>query len=787
MKKFILLLILPVLCLSLKAQNIKGTITDNEGKNVFGATVKLPENKLLVTTDKNGTFIFKNLEKGDYTIEVVYMGFETQHKTVSINNQDIKVDFNLKLSDIITDEVVVSALKADSYTPIAYTNINIEDIEKGNSAQDIPYLLNISPSMTVSSDAGTGIGYTSMWIRGTDMTRINITLDGIPLNDSESHGVWWVNMPDFISSVDNIQIQRGAGTSTNGTSAFGANINFTTNTLKKNTYAEINLTGGSFNTGMTSFKTGTGLLGNHFTFDARYSKIHSDGYIDRARTDLESFHVSGTYADKSNLFRINIFNGLEETYQAWNGIPKDSLQTNRTYNYYSYENEIDKYKQTHYQIFYTRSFSRSLNFNIALHNTKGKGYYEQYKEDEDFKDYGLNNLFIGNDTIESTDLIRRKWLDNLFYGAVYSLKYSKHNINITLGGAWNYYKGLHYGTIIWSEFADSTSINHEWYRNSGIKSELNEYLKVNYFINRELNIWADLQIRQLYYVINGIHDDLRTLSQNHPYFFFNPKLGINYNLSETQTIYASYAVANREPSRSNYRDADEDEFFVPETLFDFETGYRLNLSQAAINFNLYYMNYKNQLILTGEINDVGAYIMSNIPESYRTGLELDARFKLSKNVEWNVNAAFSKNKIKNLTVFVDNWDTWEQDIEFYESSDISFSPDVIAGSELIFKITDGFETGLSSKFVSRQYIDNTSNKERSLNPYLFNNLRITYKIRTKQIKEIGINMFINNILNEKYETNAWIYRYTYSGTQYVTDGYFPQAGINFLIGMNIKF
>ncbi len=787
MKQISLLLVMLFFTAHVFAQSISGTVKDNEGNTLPGATVKISGTYLVTVSNDDGAFIFKNIKKGNYTIEVSLIGYESIKNEVVISDNDLSVDIELKTSDIIADEVIITAIRADIKTPVAYTNIGKEDIDRYNTGQDIPYLLDMTPSVVVSSDAGTGIGYTSMRIRGTDMTRINVTLDGIPLNDSESHGVWWVNMPDFASSVDNIQIQRGAGTSTNGAAAFGANVNFVTNVLEKDAYADVNCTYGSFNTQKATFKVGTGLLKNHFSFDARLSKIHSDGFIDRARSDLESYYVSGAYVDKKNFFKINVFRGTEETYQAWNGVPKDSLETNRTYNSYTYENEIDHYTQKHYQLFYTRKFNKYFNLNIALHHTKGEGYYEQYKEGEDFVDYGLDNIIIGTDTITDTNLIRRKWLDNNFTGAIYSLRYSINNLNVVFGGAWNKYDGDHFGRIIWAEYASTGNIRHEWYNNSGSKTDINEYLKINYSIFPELNLWADIQYRIIDYSIDGIHDDLRDITQANSYKFFNPKAGLSYNIDQNQNSYFSFAVANREPSRSNFRDAAEGEEFVPETLYDFEAGYKLALNKLAFNLNLYYMSYKDQLILTGEINDVGAYIMSNVPESYRAGAELSAGIKLTDFAEWKLNATYSRNKIKNLTVYVDNWDTWGQEPETYSETDISFSPEIIAGSELSFNIFKGFNASLISKFVGKQFIDNTSNNERSLDSYFVNNLRLSYSLKLKKIKEIAFNVSINNIFNEMYETNAWVYRYYFGGEHYVMDGYFPQAGINFLAGISLRF
>ncbi len=787
MRKINIFLFILFFSINIFAQKISGTVSNQNNEKLHGATIKIKKTFLTTSSDIDGNFEFNNLEYGKYNIEVSYIGYKTETKQIILDKKDFNVNFVLEISEVIAEEVVITALRANLNTPIAYTNIEKEDIERNNTGQDIPYLLDMTPSIVISSDAGAGVGYTSMRIRGTDMTRINVTLDGIPLNDSESHGVWWVNMPDFASSVGNIQIQRGVGTSSNGAGAFGANVNFVSEKIKKKAYADVNWGIGSFNTKKATYKAGTGLLGKHFVFDARLSKIHSDGFIDRAKSDLESYYVSGKYIDKKNFFKINVFRGTEETYQAWNGVPKTYLDTNRTYNSYTYENEIDHYTQKHYQMFYTRKINENLNLNIALHHTKGEGYYEQSKTGKKFKNYGLDAIIIGTDTIRKTDLIQRKWLKNNFYGGIYSLEYSKHKLNTVFGGAINKYDGDHFGKIIWAEYASNGIKGHEWYNNNGVKTDINEYLKINYRGIYKLNLWADLQYRMVKYKITGTHDDLRDISQTHNYGFFNPKAGLTYELEENMNTYFSFAIANREPSRSNFRDAAENEMFIPETLYDYEGGYKFTTNNLALNLNLYYMNYKNQLILTGKINDVGAYIMSNVPESYRAGAELSGGVKLNRFAEWKFNATYSQNKIKNLTVYIDNWDTWGQETEAYKETDISFSPDIIAGSEFMFHVLKGLDASFTSKYVGRQYIDNTSNIERSLSPYFVNNIRLNYSLKLKRIKEIAFNISINNIFNEMYETNAWVYRYTTGGTEYAMDGYFPQAGINFLAGVSFKF
>jgi iron complex outermembrane receptor protein len=787
MKNIFLVIVGLLLSMNFYAQKLSGRVTNESGEPVPETVLKIGDTFLTAKTDDKGYYIFEKLKDGTFFIQIKSNGYEESWQTVVISGDDVELTIVLKQADISIEEVVVSAVGAGTNAPLAYTNIGKEEINKSNSGQDIPFLLENTPSMVVTSDAGAGIGYTSMRIRGTDMTRINFTVDGIPINDSESQGVWWVNMPDFASSTENIQIQRGAGTSTNGAGAFGANINMQTNKLNKSPYAEVSLFGGSFHTQKESIKLGSGLLNQKFAFDARFSNVYSDGYIDRAKSKLNSFHISATYIDLKNMYKFNIIRGHEETYQAWSGVPKDSLETNRTYNPYTYKNEIDFYTQTHFQFFYLRKITSHLNFDIALHYTHGEGYYEQFKHDEDFIDYALEDIVISDDTITSTDLIRRKWLDNDFVGTIYALKYQKLKNGLIVGGSWNLYTGNHFGRIVWAEYSGTAAADYEWYRNEGVKKDINHYIKYTRILAPNLNLWTDIQYRSIDYTISGIHDDLRDISQKHPYHFFNPKVGLSYQAFDKTASYLSFSVANREPSRSNFRDADADERFLPETLYDFEAGINYYSNKIAVDLNIYYMKYKNQLILTGEINDVGSYIMSNVPESYRTGIELSGRFKMARFIDWNVNAAFSKNIIKDLTIYIDNFDTWGQETEYYEETDISFSPSIVAGSDLSFSVMKGLNIGIVSKYVGKQYIDNSSNNDRALHPYFVNNLRIAYTLKTKTIKEIGFHLFINNLFNEMYESNAWVYRYYYGGEHYVSDGYFPQAGIHFLAGVNLKF
>lgn len=782
MKNYIIALLLIIQPLLLFPQySIKGKITNKEwNKPLAGAHIILDNSYLTSVSDANGAYLIDNLKPGFYKIRASFIGYKTQTISIEIQN-DLTIDFELEMNLVMSDEVIIVATRVADKTPTTYSHLDKKEISKNNLGQDIPYLLETIPSTVITSDAGTGVGYSGMRIRGSDMTRINVTLNGIPLNDPESHGVFWVNLPDFASSIDHIQVQRGVGTSTNGAAAFGASINIQTLNLNQNAFGEVNSTIGSFNTFKNNLIFGSGLIDGKFTFDGRVSKITSDGFIDRAFSNLKSFFVSGGYYGKNTILKLNIFSGKEKTYQAWSGVPKEMLATNRTFNPYTYENETDNYQQDHYQLLFSQQLDLNFLFNIALHYTHGEGFYEQYKENRDLSDYQIEGNL-------ETDLIQQKWLDNDFYGVTYSLKYEGKQMNAIIGGAWNKYKGDHFGEVIWVQKASDIDFKHRWYENTGEKTDFNIFSKVNYALDDNFNLYADFQYRRIAYDIDGIHDDLRDISQSHDFNFINPKAGIYITLNNNSSAYLSYAIANREPSRSDYRDSDANHSPKSEQLRDLELGYSFISQNAKIEANIYYMDYKNQLVLTGEINNVGAAILTNADDSYRAGLEISAGIKLCSKVSWNFNFTFSENKIKNFVSFVDNWSPpYTQLTENLGSSNISFSPTTIISSSFNFQASNNFNISFLSKYVSRQYIDNTSNIERSLDPYFINNLTMEYSFKTNLFKALIARLRINNIFDHKYESNAWVYRYFYAGEEYVMDGYFPQAGINFLMGLSIKF
>ncbi len=708
------------------------------------------------------------------------------------------------------EAVIIKSTRASAKSPTTFENISKEAIEGNNTGQDLPYLMSMSPSVVVNSDAGTGIGYTSMRIRGTDLTRINVTINGIPYNDAESQGVFWVDLPDFVSSVDNIQIQRGVGTSTNGAAAFGASVNIQTLTTPTAPYGEVQTGAGSFNSFRNTVKAGTGLINDKWAFDTRLSKISSDGFIDRAASDLKSFFVSGGYFGKNTIVKANVFSGKERTYQSWYGVPKVRLENDlegmqryanhglftqeetdhmiqsdsRTYNYYTYDNEVDDYQQDHYQLIMSHQFNKQWLLNAALHYTHGEGFYEQKKENEMLGDYGITVDVNNHDT--PVELVRQKWLNNDFYGIVTSLNYQNILWDITIGGGYNEYDGDHYGKILWSE-PIAVEKDYQWYFNNGLKKEFNTYAKAQYRISESLTAYADVQYRAVDYNMDGIHDNLMDLTQEHHFDFFNPKAGLRYKISDKNQVYGSVAVANREPGRNNFRDADPGEVPKHETLTDYELGFTHQGRNVRTSINVYYMDYLNQLVLTGAINNVGEPVMTNVEDSYRAGIEWSGGLRILKSLTWEANATFSKNRIKNFVSYTDNWDAGEQIETTHSSTHISFSPDIIAASQFEWKPSANLRLDLQTKYVGKQFIDNTSNDTRSIDPYLVNNLKIGWDIPSTIIKKATLGLQINNLLDAEYETNAWVYRYHYQDTDYMMSGYFPQAGRNYMVNLLLQF
>ncbi|MDR1258819.1 MAG: TonB-dependent receptor [Tannerellaceae bacterium] len=701
--------------------------------------------------------------------------------------------------DVSLDEVVVTAAKAVEGTPVAYTDIPKGELSGRNDGQGIPSLISGSPSVIITSDAGTGIGYSGFRIRGTDANRINVTVNGVPINDSESHGVFWVNMPDIASSVENIQIQRGAGTSVNGAAAFGATVALQTQKSEMIPEIEYSASAGSFGTVRHTVKGGTGLMYDHFVADARYSDIRSDGFIDRAWAKMSSYYASATWYGGEALLKFQTFGSTEKTYQAWSGVPSGKLEDgNRTYNpcgeYMDggvvkfYDNQTDNYTQRHYHLTAARRMSDHWSANLTLHYTHGEGYYEDYKADAKYTAYKLPVYTdpAGNEATR-TDLVRRKWLDNDFYGGIYSVNYQSGDMRLAVGGAVNNYVGDHFGRVMWAKASNALPRpDYEYYLNTGRKLDYSVYAKANRSFSARLNGYLDLQYRGIDYSIRGSDDkagDDVSISRN--WSFFNPKAGLNYRHGG-HSAFVSFSIANREPNRDNFTEAAANERPTHETLYDYEAGYNFRGSIFQAGVNVYYMDYNNQLILSGKISEIGELLTSNIKDSYRAGIELTAGVRIAPQLSWKGNLTLSANKVKGFTEYVDNWDTGGQDALYLGTTDIAFSPAVVANSTFDFG-WKGFTAGLLSQYVGRQYIDNTSSGDRSIAPYFVSNLRIGYTFSPAFMKEVSVDVNINNLFNELYATNAWVYSYKTDGARFQEDGYFTQAGTHAMARLTLRF
>ncbi|RTY79593.1 TonB-dependent receptor [Flavobacterium sp. LS1P28] len=667
------------------------------------------------------------------------------------------------------DEVLVSAVRVTTKTPVSFSNLDKKEIKFRNLGQDIPILMNYLPSVVTTSDAGNGVGYTGIRVRGSDATRVNVTINGIPYNDSESQGTFWVNMPDFASSLESLQLQRGVGTSTNGAGVFGASLNMLTDNFSKESSGEISNSVGSFNTRKHTVKFSTGLMNDHFEIAGRLSAIKSDGFVDRGASDLKSYFLQGTYVGKTTLIKALVFGGTEKTYQSWNGIDAETLQNDRTFNSSGaftdeqgnarfYDNETDNYQQDHSQLHWNEKISERWSTNFALHYTRGEGFFENYKEDADYRDYGLEPT----GGVSTTDLVRQKWLENDFYGTTFSANYKDENLDVIFGGGWNKYEGDHFGKVIWARNASQSELGDRYYDDYANKTDGNIFVKANYQITEQLSLFGDLQYRSVNYKANGVQPTLVDDTFN----FFNPKTGLTYTINSGNSVYLSYARANREPNRSDYEGGN----VKPEKLNDFELGWRYVAEKVQFNSNVYYMAYKDQLILTGSLDDVGAPIRSNSEKSYRLGLEIDATIALTDQLIIRPNFTLSANK--NIDLAVEGKD--------YGTTEIAYSPSIIAGNILVYTPIENLHISWLQKFVGEQYMNNIELPAAKLADYFVNDLNVAYTFKPKNIfKEIVLTGLVNNFLDKKYVSNGYMYDiYPY---------YYPQAGINFLAGLTLKF
>ena len=698
----------------------------------------------------------------------------------------------------ILDEVLVKAVRVEASSPITHTNVKKEEIKKRNLGQDLPILLNFLPSVVTTSDAGAGVGYTGIRVRGVSPQSTNITINGIPYNDAESLGTFWVNLGDFASSVESLQLQRGVGTSTNGSGAFGASINILTDAVSDDAYGQITNSFGSFNTRKHTLKFSSGKLNDAFEISGRLSQIKSDGYIDRASSDLKSFFLQGAYKKNNTLIKALVFGGHEITYQSWFGIDAETLANDRTFNpagiYFDddgnvqfYDNEVDNYKQDHYQLHWNQRFNNNWSTNIGLNYTYGRGFFEQYKEDEDFATYGFEEIAIGGETINTTDLIRRRWLDNNFYVVNASATYKNENLNIIFGGSYSTYSGDHFGEVIWAEFASQSEIRDRYYDGNGTKNDFSVFAKSNINVSEKIKLFGDLQLRLVNYKTTGLTSDQVNLLVDENFNFFNPKAGITYQINDKNNLYFSYARANREPSRSDF---ESNPNIKPEQLNDFELGWRHDASNIRLYANAYYMLYNEQLVLTGALDDVGTPIRNNSGESYRLGLELDAAVRITPKLTLQGNTTISSNKNKETFASIDG------ELVNLGKTNISFSPELISAAAVSFKpfTQTDLELNFLMKYVGEQFMGNTDSDVSKLDSYSVSDLNLVWNVENVLFFDaISTTLLVNNIFNKNYVSNGYYFTYdddfTNPGTITTIEGagFYPQATTNVLIGVDLKF
>ncbi len=787
-----ILFLLCLWALNLPAQYIVTgrVINAQSGNPLPGANILFQPDGKGVAADSRGRFELTDIQTpaGSYTVS--FVGFESITSPYYLNEGQNTFEIRLSPVSRRLEPLEVIALRAGSKDPFTQSTLTSEDIRKQNFGKDIPILLDQTASTVTFSDAGNGVGYTGLRIRGADITRINVTLDGIPVNDAESQAVFWVNTPDLASSAEDIQIQRGVGASTLGPGNFGASVNISTSRYRPEAYVDLATSYGSFNTLKTTLSAGSGLIAGKFTLDARASRIVSDGYIDRASSRLQSFFVSGGYWGKKTTIRLNAFTGKEKTYQSWNGLPEFMLDSARTYNSAGtekpgapYDNETDNYRQDYYRAFITHAFSSRWTLNGALFLTRGKGFYENYKADQALSRYGLTSVILGGDTLSESDVVRQLWLDNYFYGSTLALRYEGEKTQITAGGAYTSYDARHYGRITWAEVGLPVPV-HTFYHHSAFKHDGNIYAKLNRELKPGLFIYADLQYRYVNYRLNGFRNN-PDITKNETYHFFNPKAGITWLPGQFDRLYFSAAVANKEPNRDDFEVAGAAP--LHETVYNAELGYHRSQGRYTLEAVGFLMYYRNQLILTGRINDVGAYTRTNVPESYRTGLELQGSVKFLKRVTFSANLALSINKIARFTEYIDNYDTYVQETISHRNTDIAFSPRIVAGGTLSINPCEGLFLDVVGKYVGRQFMDNTQTKSRSLNPFALVDFRARYEFTVWKFKKLGVFMNLYNIGNARYTPNGYTFSYIYGGEKTTENFYYPQARFHWAGGVQISF
>ncbi|HOF21712.1 MAG TPA: TonB-dependent receptor [Bacteroidales bacterium] len=782
---------------------IRGRIGDVDGRPLSGASIGIEGTFRGTHSAEDGSYYLDGLKDGIYRLRFSFIGYESQLISVELAGE-VVLDVILQEKSFLAGEVIVNATRAGSRSPMAYTSVDRETVSDRNSGLDLPFLLSLTPSLVETSESGNGIGYTSLRIRGTDASRINVTVDGIPANDSESQQVFWVNLPDMASSVDNIQVQRGAGTSSNGSGAFGATLNIQTTTAGNEPFAQIGTSLGSFNTSRKMIAAGTGLLADRFAFGLRLSDVKSDGYVDRTGSDHRSAFINGILRGTRSSLKAGIILGEEHTGIGWVGVPAEMLSVNRKYNpagEYTdmngvvryYDNESDNYRQNHYRIVYDARRGENFSFSSALHYTHGTGYYEQYRENARLSSYGLPEISLNGSVITRSDLVRRKWMKNDFYGLVSSFRYRNEKLEAVLGGGASHYSGDHYGRLIWMRHTGDLEKDHQWYLNSGIKREFSIYGKIDYSLTGKLSFFADLQYRHINYRMKGIDDDLKDLDQKHYFRFFNPKTGLFYSIDRKQDAYLSFSVARREPTRTDFKEAADDPRATPkhETLLDTELGYKRRAERYSVAANMYAMFYRDQLVPTGELSSTGRSIMTNVPKSHRLGIELISALKPAAFFNWDFSITLSRNKITGFTGYYIDYNTsdWSEEYKSKDlgTVDIAYSPSLTGVSDIEFRVFKNTDLHFISKYVGKQYFDNTMNSERMIDPYFVNNFRIDSEPVVRGLKNTRFQFMLNNIFNSMYVSNAYGGSWYEDGIEKTWAYYFPQAGINFMLRAEVLF
>lgn len=786
---------------SLAAQTrIVGVISGDAQEPLEGVHIVVSDDLSFgATTGHDGHYAVSGLRTGSVRIRMSYLGHQPVDTLLFLAAGDNTFNATLRPYAHALRAAEVSALRAGDRAPFARSVVTREELQRINTGVDLPYLLEQRPSVVSTSDAGTGIGYTYMRIRGSDATRTNITLNGVPFNDPESQGTFLVNMPDIASSAEDIEIQRGVGTSTNGPAAFGASINLRTTAVKREAWGLVSASGGAFNTQRYSVSAGTGLLGaadaSKFSLDMRLSSITSDGYVDRASADLKSYFLQAAWESRSrqSSLRFITFRGKEVTYQAWAGVSPQVMDTARTYNPYTYENEVDDYDQSHYQLLFDQRVGKNTTVNLTLFRVIGAGYYEQFREADAFSTYGIAPAVINGDTVSTTDIIRRRWLDNTLTGANASVQMKLGAHRLVLGGNYSDFVNVHFGEVIWARYAGALDIRDRYYDNDARKTDANAFAKLTYALNGDVDVYGDAQLRLVDYNFLGFNRDLENITQNVQYTFFNPKAGLLWRVHEGGRAYASVAVANREPNRNDLEETTPDSRPSSERLLDYELGYERRSGRFSAGINAYHMDYTDQLVLTGELNDVGAALRTNVADSYRTGVELMFAVAPVKRLVWRANATISHNRVRSFVEYVDDWDTWAQRTIEHGNTDLAFSPSLIASSEVSYRFWETAGKGAAdltfiTKYVGDQYLDNSESSERMLDAYVVNDLRANISILgLKGTRSLDVNLTVRNLFSKLYESNGWVYSYYVDDRRTQDIGLFPQAPVHVLGGISVRF